>query len=68
MAEAKKKVEDMGSYSSEVGEWTTGSGGGAGSERTSIRPEGKETDEEPTDDERLTNSINNEVDTATRNG
>ena len=38
MAETDKTKDQFGTYSKHVGEWTTGSGGGAGSEKTHIHP------------------------------
>lgn len=38
MSEKNKEVDQFGTYSKNVGEWTTGSGGGAGTEATHIHP------------------------------
>lgn len=38
MTEKDKTKDQFGTYSEHVGEWTTGTGGGAGEEKTHISP------------------------------
>lgn len=53
-----KTKDQFGTYSEHVGEWTTGSGGGAGSEQTHLQPI---KDEDTTIDENADDGTNEKI-------
>lgn len=61
-SEKDKNVDQIGTYSEHVGEWTTGSGGGAGAEKTHLRPVGQNNsaDDDFKNDKRRGDSVEEE--------